>query len=162
MRKYGLFFIDLFTFGSLLDRKDRMSMYCGLEMRVPFCDHRIVEYTYNMPWHLKSLYRREKGILREAFAGDLPPEITWRKKSPYPKTHNPAYFAHVAAAANAALADKSCFLGDMINVKTLEELKQNPDSIKEPWYGQLMRAPQIFAYLLQIYYWAKQYKVELV
>jgi asparagine synthase (glutamine-hydrolysing) len=137
-------------------------MYWGLEMRVPFCDHRLVEYAYNMPWHLKSLYGREKGILREAFSDQLPPEITWRKKSPYPKTHNPAYFAYVLAAAEAALADNSCFLGEMVNKKKLEELKQNPDGLKEPWYGQLMGIPQIFAYLLQIYYWAKSYQVELV
>jgi asparagine synthase (glutamine-hydrolysing) len=162
MIKFKYFFIKGFTFRTLPDRKDRMSMYWGLEMRVPFCDHRVVEYTYNMPWHLKSLHGREKGILREAFADQLPGEITWRKKSPYPKTHNPAYFAYVAAAAEGALADKSCFLGEMVNQKKLEEIKQNPDGIKEPWYGQLMRAPQIFAYLLQIYEWARKYRVELV
>ena len=52
---------------TLLDRKDRMSMYSGLEVRVPFCDYRIVEYAYNMPWKLKSLNNREKGIVRKAF-----------------------------------------------------------------------------------------------
>lgn len=136
-------------------------MFWGLEMRVPFCDHRLVEYAYNMPWHLKSLCGREKGILREAFSQDLPLEITWRKKSPYPKTQNPAYFAWVLKKAEAALADKSCFLGELVDKKKLNELKENPDGLPEPWYGQLMRTPQIFAYLWQIYLWAKEYKVEL-
>ena len=66
---------SLFSFAALRDRKDRMSMYSGLEVRVPFCDHRIVEYAYNMPWHLKAWEGREKGIVRKAFEHDLPEEI---------------------------------------------------------------------------------------
>ena len=66
-------------------------MYSGLEVRVPFCDHRIVEYAYNMPWDFKSLEGREKGIVRRAFANELPKEIVYRKKSPYPKTFHPVY-----------------------------------------------------------------------
>ena len=80
---------------TLLTRKGRMSMYSGVEMRVPFCDHRLVEYAYNLPWKLKSLHGREKGILREAFSGILPERIAWRKKSPYPHTFCPAYFDRV-------------------------------------------------------------------
>jgi asparagine synthase (glutamine-hydrolysing) len=76
---------------TLLDRKDRMSMACGLEVRVPFCDHRIVEYLYNMPWSIKALNNREKGILRTACKGILPDDVLMRKKSPYPKTFNPEY-----------------------------------------------------------------------
>ena len=49
MRK--LFYINLTRWmPTLLDRKDRMSMAAGLELRVPFCDHRIVEYVWNVPW----------------------------------------------------------------------------------------------------------------
>ena len=61
----------------LLDRKDRMSMYNGLEVRVPFCDYRIVEYAYNMPWEIKNYQGREKGILREAMKGILPNQIVF-------------------------------------------------------------------------------------
>ena len=57
-------------------------MYSGLEVRVPFCDHRIVEYAYNMPWAFKALDGREKGVVRKAFEAMLPEEIVWRKKSP--------------------------------------------------------------------------------
>ena len=90
MREMFVLNLDWFM-ATLLDRKDRMSMYSGLEVRVPFCDLRIVEYAYNMPWGFKSLEGREKGIVRRAFADELPKEIVYRKKSPYPKTFHPVY-----------------------------------------------------------------------
>ena len=71
---------------TLLDRKDRMSMYSGLEVRVPFCDYRIAEYLYSVPWEFKDYHGQEKGLLREAMRGVLPDEVLWRRKSPYPKT----------------------------------------------------------------------------
>jgi asparagine synthase (glutamine-hydrolysing) len=75
----------------LLDRKDRASMAVGLEVRVPFCDHRLVEYVYNAPWALKSFDGREKSLLREATADVLPRSVYDRVKSPYPSTQDPAY-----------------------------------------------------------------------
>ncbi|MFF2848063.1 asparagine synthase (glutamine-hydrolyzing) [Streptomyces sp. NPDC058001] len=75
----------------LLDRKDRTSMAVGLEVRVPFCDHRLVEYVYNAPWSLKSFDGREKSLLREATADLLPRSVYDRVKSPYPSTQDPAY-----------------------------------------------------------------------
>ena len=145
---------------TLLARKDNMSMASSLEVRVPFCDYRLVEYAYNMPWNIKALDGREKGILRKAFENDLPKEIAWRKKSPYPKTHNPAYFARVKELLAVALTDKSTPLMDWIDIDNLYLLLQNPDSLPEPWYGQLMGIPQIAAYIYQIYAWIKHYNVE--
>ena len=75
---------------TLLDRKDRMSMASGLEVRVPFCDHRLVQYVWNIPWEMKMYDGREKGILRRALKEILPEDILMRRKSPYPKTHNPS------------------------------------------------------------------------
>lgn len=145
---------------TLLARKDNMSMASSLEVRVPFCDYRLVEYAYNMPWNIKALDGREKGILRKAFENDLPKEIAWRKKSPYPKTHNPAYFARVKELLAIALTDKSTPLMDWIDIDNLCLLLRNPDSLPEPWYGQLMGIPQIAAYIYQIYAWIKHYNVE--
>lgn len=145
---------------TLLARKDNMSMASSLEVRVPFCDYRLVEYAYNMPRNIKALDGREKGILRKAFENDLPKEIAWRKKSPYPKTHNPAYFARVKELLAIALTDKSTPLIDWIDIDNLYLLLQNPDSLPEPWYGQLMGIPQIAAYIYQIYAWIKHYNVE--
>ena len=145
---------------TLLARKDNMSMASSLEVRVPFCDYRLVEYAYNMPWNIKALDGREKGILRKAFENDLPKEIAWRKKSPYPKTHNPAYFARVKELLAIALTDKSTPLMDWIDIDNLYLLLRNPDSLPERWYGQLMGIPQIAAYIYQIYAWIKHYNVE--
>lgn len=145
---------------TLLARKDVMSMESSLEVRVPFCDYRIVEYAYNMPWEIKALGGREKGILRKAFENALPAEIAWRKKSPYPKTHNPIYFARVKELLGDALSDSETPLRQWIDENVLNELLKNPDSLPEPWYGQLMGVPQIAAYIYQIYTWIKNYNVE--
>lgn len=147
---------------TLLVRKDVMSMESSLEVRVPFCDYRIVEYAYNMPWNIKSFNGREKGVLRKAFENELPEEITWRKKSPYPKTHNPVYFEEVCKMTRQVLSDKTSPLYEMLNLDKINELMQNPDALSEPWYGQLMRGPQVLAYIVQIYYWIKDNNVIFV
>ncbi|MDD4316394.1 MAG: asparagine synthase (glutamine-hydrolyzing), partial [Clostridia bacterium] len=110
-RMREMFALNFYWFmQTLLDRKDRMSMYSGLEVRVPFCDHRLVEYAFNMPWKIKSLNGREKGVVRSAFAGSLPKEITERKKSPYPKTFNPVFFERIVKKIENLLADKTSVL----------------------------------------------------
>lgn len=145
---------------TLLVRKDVMSMESSLEVRVPFCDYRIVDYAYNMPWSIKSYNNREKGILRKAFENELPEIITWRKKSPYPKTFNPIYFDEVSRMVKLALQDKECPLYEMLDLAAVDRLIENPDSLTEPWYGQLMKGPQVLAYILQTYVWIKKFKVQ--
>ncbi len=160
-RMREMFMLNLNWFmQTLLARKDVMSMESSLEVRVPFCDYRLVEYAYNMPWEIKALDGREKGILRKAFENDLPYKIAWRKKSPYPKTHNPVYFKIVCELAQQALSDKSTPLADMLDAAGVKAIIDNPDSMTEPWYGQLMKAPQVLAYIYQIYVWIKNYNVE--
>ncbi|MBQ3471916.1 MAG: asparagine synthase C-terminal domain-containing protein, partial [Clostridia bacterium] len=145
---------------TLLVRKDVMSMESSLEVRVPFCDWRIVEYAYNMPWNIKAYDGREKGILRKAFEYELPEIITWRKKSPYPKTFNPVYLREVCKMLDGVLDDKSSSLFDMVDADKIRTLMREPESMTEPWYGQLMRTPQVLAYVLQIYVWMRKYNVE--
>ena len=144
---------------TLLDRKDRMSMYSGLEVRVPFCDHRIAEYLYNVPWSLKDLGGYEKGLLRRAFDGYLPDKILWRKKSPYPKTHNPSYMSAVCSMLEPILNNKNEPIHNLIDAKKVRELftQSNPT----PWYGQLMTTPQTIAYFYMLNFWLKKYKVEI-
>ncbi|MCD7775720.1 MAG: asparagine synthase (glutamine-hydrolyzing) [Clostridiales bacterium] len=161
MREMFMLNLDWFM-QTLLVRKDSMSMESSLEVRVPFCDHRIVEYAYNMPWEIKSFEGREKGILRKAFERDLPTSIVWRKKSPYPKTFNPIYFDEICKMTETVLSDKTGPLSEMLNADTVRALMKNPDALKEPWYGQLMRGPQVLAYIVQIYYWIKDNNVEFV
>ena len=135
-------------------------MASALEVRVPFCDHRIAEYLYNVPWELKDLRHFEKGLLREAARGLLPEEVLWRKRSPYPKTHNPAYRAIVSERLRAVMADPDAPLHALVRQEAVEALLA--DERTQPWYGQLMTAPQTIAYLLQLNYWLKTYRVRLV
>ena len=148
---------------TLLDRKDRMSMAFGLEVRVPFCDHRLVEYVWNVPWHMKNYQNREKGLLRHALTGILPDDVLWRRKSPYPKTHNPSYFNAVRQWILQILDDSNSPLLNIINVEKVRSLAQGEDNITHiPWFGQLMSRPQLFAYLIQADTWLRQYQVEIV
>ena len=161
-RMREMFILNFYWFMQcLLDRKDRMSMYSGLEVRVPFCDYRIVEYAYNMPWSIKALMGREKGIVRKAFENQLPYDITYRKKSPYPKTHNPNYTKNVSKKAKEVLKKKTP-LTELLSYEGVMNIIENPDSITEPWYGQLMRSPQILAYIIQLDTWFDEYNVQII
>ncbi|MGO4108003.1 asparagine synthase (glutamine-hydrolyzing) [Paenibacillus sp. YAF4_2] len=161
MRKMSYLNITRFM-PTLLDRKDRMSMAAGLEVRVPFCDHRLVQYVWNIPWEIKTAGDREKGILRRALKGVLPEDVLTRKKSPYPKTHNPNYLAAVKGLLLDVLNDPSSPLLPLINVNKVRELAES-DSAKSniPWFGQLMSGPQLFAYLYQVNVWLKEYGVSV-
>ncbi|MDN0199071.1 asparagine synthase (glutamine-hydrolyzing) [Streptomyces sp. S.PNR 29] len=99
----------------LLDRKDRASMAVGLEVRVPFCDHRLVEYVYNTPWALKSFDGREKSLLREATADLIPKSVYDRVKSPYPSTQDPAYAAALQEQARDLLARSGHPVFDLVD-----------------------------------------------
>ncbi|MFD2329809.1 asparagine synthase (glutamine-hydrolyzing) [Cohnella sp. GCM10020058] len=148
---------------TLLDRKDRMSMAAGLEVRVPYCDHRLVDYVFNVPWKIKQAGDREKGILRKSLEGVLPHDVLYRKKSPYPKTHNPNYLSAVKTRLLERLDDTSSPLLQLIDGKKVRQIAETADaSTNLPWFGQLMSGPQLFAYLLQVDYWLQEYKVRLV
>ncbi|MEV6847959.1 asparagine synthase (glutamine-hydrolyzing) [Actinoplanes sp. NPDC051411] len=99
----------------LLDRKDRMSMAHGLEVRVPFCDHRLVEYVYNTPWSLKTFDGREKSLLRAATADVLPDSVVRRRKSPYPSTQDPAYEKMLRDRLRDMLADANSPLRPLLD-----------------------------------------------
>ncbi len=145
---------------TLLDRKDRMSMAVGLEVRVPFCDHRLVEYVWNIPWEVKTAGDREKGILRKALKGSLPDDVLTRKKSPYPKTHNPNYLSAVRSWVLDILHDSSSPLLQFIDVAKIRALAEDDGSRFDlPWFGQLMTGPQLLAYLAQVDTWLRAYKV---
>ena len=161
MREMFVLNLDWFM-ATLLDRKDRMSMYSGLEVRVPFCDHRIVEYAYNMPWDFKSLDGREKGIVRRAFADELPKDIVFRKKSPYQKTFHPVYNRLCADYVRRIFADPNATAASLFDHSAVQKLMQRPESLAEPWFGQLMRTPQIFAYIIQLDRWFRHYHVKIV
>jgi len=145
---------------TLLDRKDRMSMYSGLEVRVPFCDHRIAEYLYGVPWEYKDFKGKEKGLLRYAMEGILPNEVLWRKKSPYPKTYHPAYLQLVSQRLEDILKRKDAPLFAFVKREQIRKVLDNEPLW--PWYGQLMRRPQTIAYFIQVNEWLERYKVDVL
>ena len=149
---------------TLLDRSDRMAMYNGFELRVPFCDYRLAQYVWNIPWEWKALKGREKGLLRYICKDFLPSEIVDRKKSPYPKTHNPTYLAKVKGMLSKIMEDKNAPINNLLNRDyILEILDTNGKAFTRPWFGQLMVGPQLMAYLCQVNMWLEKYqpKIEL-
>ncbi|WP_428911347.1 asparagine synthase (glutamine-hydrolyzing) [Niallia sp. Krafla_26] len=163
-KRRQLFYLNMLSFmTTLLDRKDRMSMGASLEVRVPFADHRLVEYAWNIPWEMKMYENREKGILRKALEGILPNEVLYRKKSPYPKTHHPQYTKIVKGMLHGILQDRSSVLYELFDKDQLIRIVESEgSSFKEPWFGQLMTGPQLLAYLIQLHYWFNDYNINMV
>ena len=160
-RRRQMFYLNIKWFmANLLDRKDRMSMASGVEVRVPFCDHRIAEYAWNIPWQIKNLGGMEKGIMRLAVKDLLPECIYNRKKSPYPKTHHPDYARLILKALGDVLADPHAPLHALIDKTAISEMLDTL-VIVTPWFGQLMTGPQLFAFLLQLNMWLTEYKVRI-
>lgn len=144
---------------TLLDRKDRMSMFSGLEVRVPFCDYRIAEYLYAVPWEYKDYGGEEKGLLRAACGDILPKEVAHRKKSPYPKTLDPRYAKLLETRVEALLAQKDAPLFALVDREALKALLSR--ETVWPWYGQLMQRPQKQAYFLSLDFWLRHYRPEI-
>jgi asparagine synthase (glutamine-hydrolysing) len=164
VRQREMFYLNMVWFmQTLLERKDRMSMGASLEVRVPFADHRLVEYTWNIPWEMKNLDGMEKGLLRKAMQHLLPDEVLYRKKNPYPKTYHPVYTAGVQKWLREIMEDKNSILHELFErQKLIELIESGGSSFKVPWYGQLMAGPQLLAYLGQIHTWFDLYNIQLI
>jgi asparagine synthase (glutamine-hydrolysing) len=140
----------------LLDRKDRMSMAVGLEVRVPFCDHRLVQYVFNAPWAMKTYDGREKSLLRAAVADLLPESILQRVKSPYPSTQDPAYEEALRAEALRVIEEDTLPSAAVVDIRKVRSLAEEPvsDAGALPMRASLER-------MLQLNSWLKEYKVQL-
>ena len=145
---------------TLLERGERMGSHYGVDIRVPFCDYKIAEYAYSIPWTFKDYKGREKGLLRECMRGLLPDAVLFRKKSPFPKTHDPHYLELVSNLLKEVIQDKQSRILQIVKPESLEVLLSTDFSW--PWYGQLMQRPQIIAYMLQINLWLKHYSLHIV
>lgn len=139
---------------NLLERKDRMSMASSLEVRVPFADHRLAQFVYNVPWEIKFENNVEKALLRNAMADFLPEKILWRKKSPYPKTHNPKYEQIVTEMLEKRLKSGEDRLAEILDFNVYKSLKAKENIT---WFGQLMAKPQLLAWLLQLDFFLTEY-----
>ncbi|MCL2387096.1 MAG: asparagine synthase (glutamine-hydrolyzing) [Defluviitaleaceae bacterium] len=152
---------------TLACRNDSMAAAAGISVRAPFLDYRLVEYLYNVPWAFKNFSerkneKREKGLLREALKGVLPEKILTRKKSPFPKTHNPAYLERVKGMLEEVMEDKNAPIFSLVSRDALSELLDESNLSSRPnWYGQLMSHPQTISYFLQINAWMKEFAVSV-
>lgn len=161
-RRRQIAFLNLKWFmQTLLNRMDRAGSQTGLAARVPFADYRIVEYLWNVPWDMKARDGIVKGLLRDSAAGLLPDDILWRRKSPYPKTYDLSYEALLASRLREILCDTSSPLHAFLDKEKTDRFLKKPSDYGRPWYGQLMAAPQMIAYMIQLDYWMRKYKISV-
>lgn len=146
---------------TLLDRMDRTSMYSGLEARVPFADHRIIEYVFNVPWEMKRKNGVEKSLLRDALQDVIPKELLLRKKSPYPKTYDPKYEKTLKRKLTEILSRPDAPIHALVDANKVYRFMEAPAEYGKPWFGQLMAAPQLLAYMLQINQWLERYRPKI-
>ena len=147
---------------TLLDRMDRTSMFSGLEARVPFADHRILEYVWNVPWEMKTKDGVVKALLRTCGVGYLPDTVLYRRKSPYPKTYDKSYETLLSGRMREIMADPGSPVRQFLDPQKVETFLASPSDYGKPWYGQLMAGPQMLAYLIQVNYWMKKWNIDLI
>ena len=120
-----------------------------------------MEYLWNVPWEMKAKGGVVKGLLREAGRGLLPDDILFRKKSPYPKTYDKTYEALLVQKMRAIMAETDSPIRQFLDTKKVERFLSSPSDYGKPWYGQLMAAPQMIAYLIQVNYWLEKYHIKI-
>lgn len=161
-RQRELSYLNLQWFmATLLERKDRMTMAKGLEVRVPFADHRLVEYLYQLPWNYKYHNKEVKSLLKDAMGDYLPRAVLKRKKCPYPKTYDPRFENRLKEELKKVLEDPHAPIVELVDVKYLQQLMATTSDYGKPWFGQLMATPQMYAYLLQMNAWLQRYDVQI-
>jgi len=153
---------------TLVERTSRMSELAGVEVRMPFADYRLFDYVYNVSSKCKlGLVNGndtpvEKYLLRKAFENELPTDVVYRKKSPFPKTYDPKYLEKLEEEIKNIINKSTSPLLEIINIKYLYEiLATHGENLKENWFGQLMTYPQTLAYLIQVNMWLEKYNVEV-
>jgi asparagine synthase (glutamine-hydrolysing) len=141
----------------LLDRNDRLSMASGLELRVPFCDHRLVEYMYNVPWSMKTFDGREKSLLRAVAADLLPASVLDRPKSPFPVSQDAAYTRALHERLADTVADPSAPVFPFVDRLAVRTMIDEADGEAQDWLFR-MNAEMV----LQFNAWLEHYRVRLV
>ena len=157
-----------FFMNTLIERTDRMSMSNSLEIRVPYADHRIFEYVYNVDAKLRLGLRNnnstvcEKYILKQAFKNDIPTDITNRKKSPFPKTYSKKYLKMLEDKLLEILGNPNSRIHEILNTDYIKNLISTHGlELKENLFGQLMTYPQTLAFIIQIDFWLTTYNIEI-
>lgn len=148
-----------FFMQTLVNRLNAAIAPAHLEARVPFSDPELVEYAYNIPWSMKARNGERKYILRKLALNILPPEVALRPKSPYPKNYNPMYHARLVDVWEDMLK-RDCPIFEFLSKEYIRGLMSG-EEMKKPWFGQLMRNPQVLAYFYQMNTWLEEYNIEV-
>lgn len=146
----------------LLERQDKMARVSDFKIRAPFCNFKLMKYVFNIPWEHRVHGDMEKGLLRYAFRDLLPEEVAFRKKSPYPKTYNPEYTNMIKNELVKIMDNSSSPLLDIIDKDSVMKLIDGGVEVDRPWFGQLMKGPQVMAFLIQVNEWFKEYNIKIV
>lgn len=147
---------------TLVARTQRISAYIGITPHMPYGDVDLLQYAYNIPWSIKLKNGTPKYTLRQAFADLLPKQLVNRKKSPFPKTYNPAYTKSLKNLIKEEVLNKNAPIYPLLNEVVISNILLEEDNVNDsPWFGQLMKRPQQLAYILQINYWLKKYNINL-
>ncbi|MEU9980971.1 asparagine synthase (glutamine-hydrolyzing) [Streptomyces sp. NPDC050856] len=141
----------------LLDRQDRMSRANGLAVRLPFCDHRLVEYLWNVPWEFKRAGGRDKGLLRSAVADLLPPEVVERPKSGFPVGQSPAYLEGVRRAVREIVDDPSSPVLGLVDARAVRSMVDS-----DAWFSGTFTPPPWLPRVIQLDQWLREYRVAVV
>lgn len=142
----------------MLDRKDRLSMAVGLEVRVPFCDHRLVDYVWNAPWSMRTAGGMQKGLLRRAAGDVLPAQVRGRQKSGFPAIQDPAYDEALKARLRDWMADRSSPLEPLVDFSRLEAMIDDDRLAGVGW----RRSRALGKNLLEVDAWMRRYSVRIV
>lgn len=137
----------------LLDRKDRMSMATGLEVRVPFCDHELIQYVFNTPWSMKTFDGQEKSLLRAAATGLLPDAVRTRPKNPYPTIQDPQYTATLRTTLADIADDYTAPVHALLDTTAIKEALAPATDPKDMRYAAEL--------VLDLDTWLKHYPVRL-
>jgi asparagine synthase (glutamine-hydrolysing) len=146
---------------NLLDRNDRITSGASIDVRAPFCDYRLVEILYNLPFKYKYRMSVEKKLLRDAYKNDVIKSVIKRKKSPYPKSQSHNYHNRIKSLVIDLLDDDSSIINILFNKEKLRDFIESDEEMSVPWYGQLMRKTAFIAYLYQLDYWFRKYNVRI-
>lgn len=155
-KRREIFYHHLIRFLPLiLSRKDRMSMAAGFEVRVPFCDYRLVEYVWNIPWEMKNVDNIEKGILRRASVGVLPNDVLYRKKCSYPGNQSQTYSQALRDWTLDILSDSSSPILDLIDTQTVLAIAKGKASLPREFESYVLN------FIIQTNVWLKEYNINL-
>lgn len=165
-KRREMFYLNYYGFMQTLNERNyTMASANRMQILSPFADEELAEYAFNIPWEFKQHGGKEKGLLRYAFRDMLPEAVLNRKKSPFPKTHNPVYLELVIGELQRIIDDSDCCVLEMFDKFKLQELiDSRGKAFSEAgvnWFGQLMAVPQMFAYLIQVEYWLREFNVEV-